>query len=67
MYNEYTEEEIINLYHKVASELSFFNAAEGGSWGEETIARQACSKVYKELCAEFSSRGLTKPIGNYLI
>ena len=67
MYNEHTDEEIIALYHKVAQELSFYNAAEGSSWYAESVARTACQKVYSELCAEFKNRGLSLPQGNYLI
>ena len=29
MYNEHTDDEIKELYHKTAMELSYFNAAEG--------------------------------------
>ena len=67
MYNEYTDEEITTLYHKVAQELSFFNAAEGPAWRAESIARNACRKVYQELCSEFKFRNLPTPHGNYLI
>lgn len=67
MYNEHTDEEIKELYHKVAMELSYFNAAEGQSWYAESAARQICQGVYKELCSEFKLRGLDIPKGNYLI
>lgn len=67
MYNEHTEEEIIALYHKVARELSFFNAAEGASWYAESVARNTCQKVYRELCEEFKSRNIQIPQGDYLI
>lgn len=67
MYNEHTDEEIKELYHKTAMELSYFNAAEGQSWYAESEARKICQKVYKELCAEFKFRGIELPKGNYLI
>lgn len=67
MYNEHTDEEITTLYHKVARELSFYNAAEGQSWYSESLARSACQKVYRELCEEFKSRNLQIPQGDYLI
>lgn len=67
MYNEHTDEEITTLYHKVARELSFYNAAEGQSWYAESVARNACQKVYRELCAEFKNRNLSIPQGDYLI
>ena len=67
MYNEHTDEEIITLYHKVARELSYFNAAESQSWYSESVARNACQQVYRELCAEFKKRNLSIPQGDYLI
>lgn len=67
MYNEHTDDEIKELYHKTAMELSYFNAAEGQSWYAESAARSICQKVYKELCAEFKFRGIEVPKGNYLI
>ncbi len=67
MYNEHTDEELINLYDKVAKELSYFNAAEGPSWYAESIARGKCQKVYQELVAEFKFRDMELPKGNYLI
>lgn len=67
MYNEHTDEEIKELYHKTAMELSYFNAAEGQSWYAESTARNICQKVYKELCSELKFRGLELPKGNYLI
>lgn len=67
MYNEYTDEELINLYDKVANELSYHNAAEGPSWYAESISREKCQKVYRELVAEFKFRDMELPIGDYLI
>lgn len=67
MYNEHTDEEINELYHKTAMELSYFNSAEGKSWYAESEARKICQKVHKELCAEFKFRGIDLPKGNYLI
>jgi hypothetical protein len=67
MYNEHTDEELIELYDKVANELSYFNAAEGPSWYAESVARSKCQKVYQELVAEFKFRDLELPKGNYLI
>ena len=67
MYNEYTDAEIIELYHKTAQELSYFNAAEGQSWYAESKARAICKSVYGEVCSELKHRGLERPSGNYLI
>ena len=67
MYNEHTDDELKELYHNTAMELSYFNAAEGQSWYAESTARSICQKVYKELCSEFKFRGIDLPSGNYLI
>lgn len=67
MYNEHTDAEIIELYHKTAQELSYFNAAEGQSWHAESQPRSVCRGIYTEVCFELKERGLERPSGNYLI
>lgn len=67
MYNEHTDTEIVELYHKTAQELSYLNAAEGQSWYTESQARSVCRGVYTEVCSELKHRGLERPSGNYLI
>lgn len=67
MYKELNEDELYEVFHKTAMELSFFNAAEGQSWYSESLKRAVCQKEYKEICQEYKDRGLDIPKGNYLI
>lgn len=67
MYKELNTDELYEVFHKTAMELSYFNAAEGQSWYGESEARKICQGIYKELCAEFKFRGIDLPKGNYLI
>lgn len=66
MYKELNIDELYEVFHKTAMELSFFNATES-SWGAETVQRNACQATYKEICQEYKDRGLDIPKGNYLI
>lgn len=67
MYKELNIEELYEVFHKTAMDLSYLNAAEGQSWYAEAVPRQACQKEYKEICQEYKDRGLEIPKGNYLI
>ena len=67
MYKDHTNEEITSLYHKIATELSYMNAAEGQAWRMQSIARNDCQKKYQEICNEFKIRSLPIPQGDYLI
>ena len=67
MYKELNSDELYEVFHKTAMQLSFHNAAEGQSWYAEAVPRQACQKEYKEICQEYKDRGLEVPKGNYLI
>ncbi len=62
-----TDEQMVELYKKQASSMSFFNAAEGQSWYAEATARAACSAKLREIKEEFVARGLDVLKGNYLI
>lgn len=66
-YKALNTDELYEVFHKSAMELSFFNAGEGRSWYSETVARQNCQAVYKEICQEYKDRSLDIPKGNYLI
>lgn len=59
--------DVLELYKKKASSLSFYNAAEGQSWYEERLAREQCKKEFTEVAAEIDKRGLEIPSGDYLI
>ena len=67
MYKELNSDELYEVFHKTAMELSFFNAGEGDSYKAETKPRYACQATYKEICQEYKDRGLDIPKGNYLI
>lgn len=67
MYKALDETELYEIFHKTAMELSFYNAAEGDCWYDETKSRYACQATYKEICQEYKDRGLDVPKGNYLI
>ena len=67
MYKELNADELYEVFHQTAMQLSFHNAAEGQSWYDETLTRQACQKEYKEICQEYKDRGIELPKGNYLI
>jgi len=67
MYKELNEDALYEVFHKTAMDLSYFNAAEGGSRREEAFKRGVCQATYKEICQEYKNRGLEIPKGNYLI
>lgn len=62
-----SDDDVLELYKKKASSLSFYNAAEGQSWYEERSAREQCKKEFTEVAEELDKRGLETPSGNYLI
>lgn len=62
-----TDEELIELYHKQAREMSFFNAAEGESWYRERLARESCKAELAMIAEEIYARGLDIPKGQYLV
>jgi hypothetical protein len=62
-----TDEELINLWHKQAREMSFFNASEGESWYKERPMRESCSAEFRKLNEELKRRDIPTPQGNYLV
>jgi hypothetical protein len=62
-----TDEELIELYKRTASELSYYNCAEGMSWYAEKEQRRICSGKLRTIKQEMDSRGLEEPVGNYMI
>lgn len=62
-----SDHELFDLYVKEANSLSFYNAAEGGSYNQEAAARNACRARYLEVKKQILDRGLELPKGNFLI
>ena len=56
-----TATELLNALHESASNLSYFNAAEGDSWIAETGARAAAQKEFDELKGDALQRGIFSP------
>lgn len=61
-----TDDELTQLWHKQARELSFFNAAEGESWYRERPMRESCKKELALVTEEIYARGMDLPKGDYL-
>lgn len=62
-----TNDQLIELYHKKARQMSFHNAAEGPSWYQETNARLVCKEELKNVMSELKDRSMEIPKGDYLI
>ena len=67
MYRELNSDELYEIFHKTAMDLSYYNASEGAAWFSEANARFLVQDRYKEICQEYKDRGLKIPKGNYLI
>ena len=61
------DDDLILHTHKLASDLSYYNAAEGNSWDEEETQRDICRAKYRAARAEMDKRGLEFVNKNYLI
>ena len=66
-FEDKTDEQMLELYRKSASEMSYFNAAENEAWYKERFMREHCRLMLAEIKAELQVRNLETPIGNYLI
>jgi len=53
-----TDDELKQATHDAACHLSYYNAAEGNSWRDETHARAKASGAFHDLKAECEERGL---------
>lgn len=63
-----TDEQLIEQWHKQAREMSYYNAAEGESWYRERAMRDACKQKLAEVTEEIYNRGMDLPKGcNYLV
>lgn len=67
MYKELNADELYEVFHKWAMDLSYHNAGEGAAWYSEKNSRHFAETKYKEICQEYKDRGLDIPKGNYLI
>lgn len=66
-YKDLTQDELDIAHHRIAMKISYYNAGEGACWYTEASARSLCQQEYKEVCAEYTERGIVKPVGDYLI
>lgn len=66
-FEDKTDEQMLELYRKSASEMSFYNCAEGESWYRERPLRESCSAEFRKLNEEIKRRNLPIPQGNYLV
>ena len=63
----YMDDDLIERTHKLASDLSYYNAAEGNSWDNEETERYMCRAMFREARDEMAKRGLEFVNKNYLI
>jgi hypothetical protein len=66
MFKDTTDEELTQLWHKQARDMSYLNAAEGESWHKERPMRESCKQKLAKITEEIYSRGMDLPKGNYL-
>lgn len=65
-FTEFTDEQVVEEAHKVARNLSYYNAAEG-NWDRERREREACYVEYRAVMREMSERGLEFVNKGYLL
>jgi hypothetical protein len=66
-FEDKTDEQMLELYRKNASEMSFYNCAEGESWYRERPLRESCSAEFRKINEELKRRDIPTPQGNYLV
>lgn len=66
-FEDKTDEQMLELYRKSASEMSFYNCAEGESWYKERPMRESCAAEFRNIVAELKRREIPVPSGNYLV
>jgi hypothetical protein len=67
--NDYTvlsNEKLTEEVHRLASAVSYYNAAEG-NWYMETAARNACQAQFRAAMNELESRGIEFENRGYLL
>lgn len=65
-YADMTNEQLITETHRLASSLSYYNAAEG-NWSRERDAREACQRDFYAAYAEMKSRNIEFENKGYLL
>ena len=58
---------LVEKFHISAKEVSFYNAAEGDCWRNESGARSKAKRQFKIICEEMDERGIEKPTKGYLL
>ena len=66
-YTEMNDQELLVEIDRLANNLSYYNAAEGGSWTQETQARNECKQKFYACLAEMKVRGIEFVNKGYLI
>jgi len=61
-----TNEELVAKTHKLASSMSYYNAAEG-NWSQERVQREACAAELQEALVEMRARGIEFENRGYLL
>jgi len=61
-----TNEELVAKTHKIASSMSYYNAAEG-NWSQERVQREACAAELQEALVEMRARGIEFENRGYLL
>jgi len=61
-----TNEELIAKTHKLASSMSYYNAAEG-NWSQERVQREVCAAELQEALVEMRARGIEFENRGYLL
>lgn len=52
------KEQLVDQWKRLAGNMSYFNAAEGPSWSQESEARSSCGKKLKETTKELEALGV---------
>jgi hypothetical protein len=65
-FKDWSDKDVLEEAHNVASRLSYYNAAEG-NWRQEAAARGECQKEYREVMKEVYARGLEFENRGYLL
>jgi hypothetical protein len=66
MMKDLTNEELVAKTHKIASSMSYYNAAEG-NWSQERVQREACAAELQEALVEMRARGIEFENRGYLL
>lgn len=65
-YGAMTDEMLLDEVHKLASSVSYYNAAEG-NWSSETVARNDANYKFRSARTELDRRGIQFENRGYLL